>query len=262
MRPRSNSMASGNSRSPIDLAARFRAAIQGYWVTRSKQQKKQTGRGGAVDAGLRSAVTGGAQMAKLEELISDILCEAGMLRESIRTRIALELPGYFRPEKKWDLVVVADGQLIAAMELKSQAGPSFGNNFNNRTEEAIGSATDIWTAYREGRMGKREGFRPLLGYFFLLEDCAKVHRPVSNKETHFPADPAFKGASYCRRYELLCKRLVQERLYDVACLTLSANARPASVSHPTPDLSFELFAAAVKSQVARWLALTTAAKKV
>jgi hypothetical protein len=103
-------MASGNSRSPIDLAARFRAAIQGYWVTRSKQQKKQTGRGGAVDAGLRSAVTGGAQMAKLEELISDILCEAGMLRESIRTRIALELPGYFKPEKKWDLVVVADGQ--------------------------------------------------------------------------------------------------------------------------------------------------------
>ena len=61
-------------------------------------------------------------MAKLEALISDILCEAGMLRESIRTRIALELPGYFRPEKKWDLVVVADGQLIAAMELKSQAG--------------------------------------------------------------------------------------------------------------------------------------------
>ena len=254
-------MASGPSRAPIDLEARFRAAVQGYWVTRSKQQKKQTGRGGAVDAGLRSAVTGGAQMAKLEDLISDLLCEAGMLRESIRTRVALELPGYFRPEKKWDLVVVADGQLIAAMELKSQAGPSFGNNFNNRTEEAIGSATDIWTAYREGRMGKREGFRPLLGYFFLLEDCAAVHRPVACKETHFPTDAAFKGASYCRRYELLCKRLVQERLYDVACLTLSAKAKPASVSHPTPDLSFELFAAAVKSQVARWLALTTAAKK-
>jgi hypothetical protein len=75
-------------------------------------------------------------MAKLEDLISDILCEAGMLRQHIRTRVALELPGYFRPEKKWDLVIVADGQLIAAMELKSQAGPSFGNNFNNRTEEA------------------------------------------------------------------------------------------------------------------------------
>ena len=199
-------------------------------------------------------------MAKLEALISDILYEAGMLREYIRTRVALELPGYFRPEKKWDLVIVAEGQLIAAMELKSQAGPSFGNNFNNRTEEAIGSATDIWTAYREGRMGKREGFRPLLGYFFLLQDCPEVHRPVSSKETHFPTDPAFKGASYCRRYELLCKRLVQERLYDVSCLTLSTRSRASSVKHPTPDLSFELFAAAIKSQVAKWLALTKAAK--
>jgi hypothetical protein len=216
---------------------------------------------GAVDAGLRSAVTGGAQMTKLEDLISDILCEAGMSRGSIRTRTALELPGYFRPEKKWDLVVVAEGQLIAAMELKSQAGPSFDNNFNNRTEEAIGSATDIWTAYREGRMGRQKGFRPLLGYFFLLEDCAKVHRPVSNKETHFPTDLAFKGASYCRRYELLCKRLVQERLYDVACLALSSNARPASVKHPAPDLSFLLFASAIKSQAAKWLALTEACKK-
>jgi hypothetical protein len=27
--------------------------------------------------------------------------------------------------------------------------PSFGNNFNNRSEEAIGSASDIWIAYRE-----------------------------------------------------------------------------------------------------------------
>jgi hypothetical protein len=254
-------MTSEPSRAPIDLEGRFQAAVQSYWATRSKQQKKQKGHGGAVDAGLRSAVTGGAQMAKLEALISDILCEAGMLRESIRTRVSLELPGYFRPEKKWDLVVVADGQLIAAMELKSQAGPSFGNNFNNRTEEAIGSATDIWTAYREGRMGKREGFQPLLGYFFLLEDCPKVHRPVSNKETHFPTDPAFKGASYSKRYELLCKRLVQERLYNVSCLTLSTKSRPFTVKHPAPDLSFELFASAIKAQVAKWLALTKAAKK-
>jgi hypothetical protein len=253
-------MASEPFRAPIDIDRRFGAAVQSYWNTRSKQQRNQKGRGGAVDAGLRSAVTGGAQMAKLEDLISDILCEAGMLRQHIRTRVALELPGYFRPEKKWDLVIVADGQLIAAMELKSQAGPSFGNNFNNRTEEAIGSATDIWTAYREGRMGKREGFRPLLGYFFLLQDCPEVHRPVSNKETHFPTDPAFKGASYCKRYELLCKRLVQERLYDVSCLTLSTKARVSSVKHPAPDLSFELFAAAIKSQVAKWLALMKAAK--
>ena len=48
-----------------------------------------------------------------------------------------------------------------AVEFKSQVGPSFGNNFNNRTEEAIGNAEDIWTAYREGRFGRHRA--PLLG---------------------------------------------------------------------------------------------------
>jgi len=36
-----------------------------------------------------------------------------------------------------------------AIELKSRVG-SFGNNVNNRTEEAIGNAADIWRAYEEG----------------------------------------------------------------------------------------------------------------
>jgi hypothetical protein len=60
----------------------------------------------------------------------------------------LTLPGYFRPTKLWDLLVIHKSELIAAIELKSQVG-SFGNNFNNRTEEAIGTAHDLWTAYRQ-----------------------------------------------------------------------------------------------------------------
>ena len=107
-------------------------------------------------------------MGALEVLVSDILCEAGLNKIDVKTRTALELPGYYRSEKKWDLIVVSDGQLVTAMEFKSQVGPSFGNNFNNRSEEAIGSATDIWVAYREGRFGKTP--TPFLGYFFLLED--------------------------------------------------------------------------------------------
>ena len=250
-------MASVPSQPPTDLKERFREAVQFYWDKRTEQRKKQQNAGAITDAGLRSAVTGGGQMAKLEELVCDILCEAGLLRDSIRTKTALELPGYFRPEKKWDLVVVAGGQLIAAMEFKSQAGPSFGNNFNNRSEEAIGSATDTWTAYREGRLGKLKGFKPLLGYFFLLEDCERVHKPVANVEPHFPVDPAFKGATYAERYELLCKRLVQERLYDVACLTLATNDAVTSYSHPTPDLSFELFCSPIKAQAVKWSSISS-----
>jgi len=178
-------------------------------------------------------------MRALEELVSDVLCAAGLEDISIKTKLGLELPGYFRPEKKWDLIVVSKGQLVCALEFKSQVGPSFGNNFNNRSEEAIGNAVDIWTAFREGRFLASP--RPLIGYFFLLEDCDKVHKPVGLQEPHFKADPDFKDTSYAKRYELLCRRLVLERHYDVACLTLSTNASPTRISHPSDDLSFVRF---------------------
>jgi hypothetical protein len=55
---------------------------------------------------------------------------------------ARTLPGYYRPSKEWDLVVVCENDLVAAIEVKSQVR-SFGNNFNNRVEEALGNATDF-----------------------------------------------------------------------------------------------------------------------
>ena len=121
------------------------------------------------------------------------------------------------------------------MEFKSQAGKSIGNNVNNRSEEAVGSAKDIWIAYREGRFGKAPA--PFLGYFFLLEDRDNVKTPVANKEPYFAVDPVFRGeakrtgkgkekyegVSYSKRYELLCRRLVLERLYNSACFIMATN---------------------------------------
>ncbi|MCA9635659.1 MAG: hypothetical protein KC420_06470, partial [Myxococcales bacterium] len=88
------------------------------------------------------------------------------------------LPGFYRPTKKWDALVIDRGRLLAAFEFKSQVG-SFGNNFNNRSEEAIGSASDLWVAYRHGAY--RDSVRssapagdprpPFLGWLMLLEDC-------------------------------------------------------------------------------------------
>jgi len=83
-------------------------------------------------------------------LVRDLLIESGVPASSIFTKTKLEIPGFYRPEKKWDLLVVSDGNLLASIEFKSQIGPSFGNNYNNRTEEALGNATDLLTAYREG----------------------------------------------------------------------------------------------------------------
>jgi hypothetical protein len=225
-----------------DLEERFQQAVQAFWDARDRQQKKQI-EAGKIDAGTRGAVTGGTQMGALETLLTDILLDAGLSRADIRARTALSLPGYYRPEKKWDLLVVADGQLLLAVEFKSQVGPSFGNNYNNRTEEAIGNAEDIWTAYREGRFGRHQA--PFLGYFFLLEDCPQVHTPVANSEPYFKVDPIFKGASYAKRYEVLCQRLVLERKYTAACLTLATKEDRTHVWFSADPLSFRHFAAQV-----------------
>ncbi len=229
-----------------DLDERFSSAVQAFWETRALQQQRQVD-SGATDTGTRGAVTGGAQMQAIENLMTEAVIEAGLEQENVKVRTALELPGYYRPEKKWDLLAIVDGQLLMAIEFKSQVGPSFGNNFNNRTEEAIGNAEDIWTAFREDRFGK--GQPPFLGYFFLLEDCDKVHDPVRNSEPYFKVDPVFKEASYAKRYSVLLDRLVAERKYTATCLTLSTNAVKPEITFPSKARSFRQFVAAADAHV-------------
>jgi hypothetical protein len=164
-----------------------------------------------------------------------------------RRKTGTELPGYYRPAKKWDIVVVDDPYLVAAIEFKSQVGPSFGNNFNNRVEEAIGSAVDVWRAYEEGTFGPT---RPWLGYFFLLEEAPGSTRPVSAPATTFPIEPIFKATSYKDRYQILCRRLLRERLYDAACF-LTSSADPAStINEPDDELSFASFASKIAGRAA------------
>jgi hypothetical protein len=228
---------------------RFEQAVRAYWDVRTKQQQRQQDAGKA-DAGLRGAVTGGAQMDALAELIEEVFVDAGFSAETIYRATSVELPGYYRPEKKWDLVVLHEDQLAAAIEFKSQVGPSFGNNFNNRTEEAIGSASDIWVAYREGRFGAT---RPWLGYVFLLEEHPKSTKPVAVREPLFDVEKIFAGASYKKRYELLCRRLVLERLYDAACFVTSAADSQTPIHEPATDLSFLSFISQIRGRAAQLL---------
>ena len=222
---------------------RLTAAVRHFWATRNRQSAKQGAVSGQRDTGARSAVTGGKQMDKFVDLVRSLLIKAGLPNDSIHCNTRLELPGYFRAEKKWDLVVVVGGALLAAFEFKSQVGPSFGNNFNNRTEEALGSATDIWTAFREGAFATSQ--RPWLGYLMLLEDCPGSMNSVSVREPHFPVFPPFQDASYCRRYELLLTHCIRERLYDSACFLVSeaSSEKSGKFRYPSNDMTFDQFAA-------------------
>jgi len=190
-------------------------------------------------------------------LVARIVGEAGVPEASVyhARRGVTYLPGFFRANKSWDLLVVTEGHLLACIEFKSQVG-SFGNNFNNRSEEAIGSATDFWTAYREGAF--RESPRPWLGYFMLLEDAPKSTSPVRVYEPHFPTFPEFPGSSYARRYELLCRKLVRERLYDSACFLMSTRAggrARGTYREPSEELCFANFATSLSAQATAYAAL-------
>jgi hypothetical protein len=234
------------SRTPI-LDKRLRAAVRHFWATRSLQEQRQGAASGTKDSGSRSAVTGGAQMNGFVGLVRDVLCERGLPEAQVYCDKHVEIPGWYRPEKKWDLLVVAEKQLIAAVEFKSQVG-SFGNNYNNRTEEAVGSATDIWAAYREGAF--QPSARPWLGYLMLLEEAPGSLSPIRSREPHFKVFPEFVDASYARRYEILLTKLVRERLYDSACLMMSnANDGPkGDFREPNEELAFQGF---IQSLLAR-----------
>jgi hypothetical protein len=232
-----------------DPKKRLEQAVAHFWRTRRTQSQKQLS-SGRKDQGARSAVTGGAQMNGFISLFTDLILEAGIASSCIFHEKAMELPGFFRPTKEWDLLVVLDGQLILALEAKSQVGPSFGNNFNNRTEEALGSALDIWTAFREGAFKKT--VQPWLGYVFLLEECDGSKRPVKVREPHFEVFPEFKEASYEKRYELFCRKLIRERHYSAAAFVTSEESAGAKgmYKEPAVDLSFDIFLRSLTAHIA------------
>ena len=230
-----------------NLKNRVGAAVAGYWLTREGQTRRQKV-SGRTDQGARAAVTGGAQMDGFTALMTELLQAAGVEKRHIFRKKSLELPGFFRPTKEWDLLVVRDDQLILALEAKSQVGPSFGNNFNNRTEEAMGSALDLWTAFREGAFNST--IKPWLGYIFLLEDCPQSSRPVRIREPHFKVFPEFKESSYAQRYELFCRKLVRERHYSATTFLMATkvDGPKGTYTEPAEDLGFELFARSLIAQ--------------
>lgn len=203
----------------VNYEEKVKGAIEAFWGNRDAARQKQI-ESGNIDQGERAGVTAGKNMDGFVALIIDIIKANGLENAEIhQRRSVLSLPGYFRPTKLWDILVMYKGELVAAIELKSQVGPSFGNNFNNRTEEAIGTAHDFWTAYREGAFGEHP--KPFTGWIMLVEDAPESRSAVRCISPHFPVFQEFEEASYLKRYDILCQRLVKEQLYTTASILAS-----------------------------------------
>jgi hypothetical protein len=181
-------------------------------------------------------------------LIEDIVVDAGVPRESVKHDYHATLPGYYRHEKEWDTAVVHDGELLAVVEYKSQAS-SFGNNLNNRAEEAIGNNTDILQAYEEGVFSPSP--QPFVGYLMLMADNEQSRNVPQVREPNFEVDEEFRNATYIDRMELLCLRMVRQRLVNNAAfiLTDAEAGLEGDCWEPNEELRFKRFARSLASHV-------------
>lgn len=238
---------------PLDLANfedRAHAAVRHFWANRLKTPDPAAI---PVQGGTRAGVLAGKNLDGFLELIAELVRRNGLDDATLHVNgDILTLPGYFRATKKWDVLVLDGERLVAVLELKSQVG-SFGKNLNNRAEETIGSAHDFWTAYRESAFGK-DMPRPFAGWLHLVEDSPASRVKVREKEPHFPVFPEFKGKSYLERYEILCRRLQLEKLYDQASVITSRqqDATTGDYGEISPSTNLRSFCAKLAGHVAAW----------
>ena len=163
-------------------------AVKSFWETKKKQGN----------------VLAGKQLDSFLDMLANVAVDAGVP------------PGYYRATKDWDFLIVSPkGNLISAIELKSQVG-SYGNNLNNRVEESLGSAEDFWTAFREKAFVCNQS--PWLGYLMVVgKDEGSTHI-VKVNEPHFHVGSEFIDSTYLDRYRILCQRLVLEHKYNAVAL--------------------------------------------
>ncbi|MFG2711758.1 PaeR7I family type II restriction endonuclease [Streptomyces goshikiensis] len=195
--------------------------------------------------GTQGSVRGGKQFDPIADVIARFFRDADYPEICIQTASQLELPGFYRPQKKWDLVVNWGETLIAAFELKALGGPSYGNNFNNRVEEAVGSATDVRRAFAEIYPDSET---PWLGYFFIMQDDEKSRRPVSLAKSPLLVDETWHGKSYQGRGGMFCERLLQSNLYDGVCYVTTPMGT-GEFSEPSPEVGWDAFSEAIIKRV-------------
>lgn len=225
----------------------FEDAVAAYWGAKQTQNELSVIKN-KVGAGTAGSVRSGKHFDTLAALLAKFFLDAGYPPDAIRVTVQhrLEMPGYYRPNKMWDVVVAHENTLVAAFELKALGGPSFGNNYNNRVEEAIGSAVDL---RRAALADLFPGEKPWLGYFFIMEDAQGSRSPVRIPTgAAFPVEAVWRGSSYQDRFAIFCQRLMAEGLYDAICYITSSAEQPVP-TELVESLDWRHFSAAITARL-------------
>jgi hypothetical protein len=93
----------------------------------------------------------------------------------------------------------------------------------------------------------------------MVEDAPESQRPVRDASPHFPVVPEFQGASYLKRYDILCPRLVQEQLYTTASVLTSPRSaiNTGEFTNMSEMTSLKTFVASLAGHVATEAARTS-----
>lgn len=235
-------------------------AVQSFWSVRKEK-------------GVRSGKT----LDAFVDILSWVTKNNGLPEAYVVTGKKANIPGFFRPVKSWDTLIFHEEILIAAVELKSivdssvEQSNNFGKNSNNRNEEALGSGIDIKEAFEENAF---EGLTRLFtGYLILVEDCDRALKSVKiemdnfrvmkefmlepeNRQTKYVRNnegtfPAIDGVSYMERFDLLCRRLMQKKLYTAASVVKSPKSaiNDGEYDDVSNDTSIKSFLASLASHV-------------
>ena len=202
----------------------------------------------SVDAATMRGGDAPSVIGTVTALLSDLVSKNSHGDEEIMTKAggSSALPGFYEQTTEWDFMVVRRGRLAAVIRLDAVPNPAEDNE-HHRTAEAVYAAHAIQAAYRCGMFGEQAN-RPFVGWLMLVEDAPS---------SHFPVRPEFQNASYLKRYDLLCRKLMQENLYTAASVitspaTAARNGRFNEVSELTGLKNFvTTFAAHIAAEAAR-----------
>ncbi len=203
-------------RRPENLRDAFEKAARRDWTVRAEQAKERTD-AGRLDAATRGEVTG-AHLDAMVELVEQLFVDAGTSPDKTHRRGEPDLPGRRRPAKERDLLVLDGDRPVAAIQFTSQVRPAFGNDDDDRCEEAPGSTKDV-------KIPSTAPCRP---------------------DLVFGATPPYKD-----RYAILLDRLLKDGVDNAACFVTS----PADPSAPVPEPVAELSSRNVAAVASRgeWL---------
>lgn len=213
---------------------RILAAVS-YWFTQRDEQLARVIAAGRSQGGTRDAVVGGQHLDGFNTLVVDELKRVGGNNLTYQTNRAATLPGFYRAAKSWDLLVLQDGEARLAVEYKSMKG-SEGKNLNNRIDEVLGVGEDL-------RQAQIAGLVPTeirRAYVFIMEVSTAVTRPVRMPYVHGLVDERFDEATYLDRMGILCERVVETGLYDLAW-AIGVTDEP-SFLEPNPRMGWSRFA--------------------